>query len=616
MSWRKQWAHGRRRLECAARRAHTYLTQPRAELLYHIEYAAPDNPIIDPLRAQRIVDYLRGEGCVSRKQLRRPRPVGLQAFARVHDYRYLESVGDPALLERIFGEEARRVDTDALIAGQRRMVAGTVLAARLAVKPWRRGRPVVNLGGGLHHAHPDRGGGFCLFNDVAIAIRQLRAEGYAGRVLVVDLDLHQGDGTRHIFAEDDTVFTLSIHASHWDDDPAVADLNVELGASVGDRAYLEALDRYLPEAFEAAQPDLVCYVAGVDVAADDRLGSWRVSHDAIFERDRRVLRLAGDRAMVWVLAGGYGNDAWRHTARSLGWLLADHGAPVASEVERDLRHFRRIARRFTPLELSGGEEEDVILRAEDLLTDLVGPPRRRKLLGYYSQYGIELSLERFGVLPKLRAAGYPQVALELNTDHPTGHRLRVFSRDERRDLLIELVLREDGSVAPYRLLSIEWLLLQDPRKAPTAARPLLPGQQHPGLGVLGEVVGMLVMVCERLGFDGLLFAPAHFHVAAQAHGLLAFLDPADEAAFNALGEALAGLPLAQATRAVHHGEVVDLATGEPVRWNAASMVLPVSAELRAQLDSDEYDAAALEAGRGIRYERREPGRGPTATGSP
>ena len=602
----KRLGRGQRSLQRFGRRLRSATTSPRATLIYHLEYAAPENPIIDPLRAQRILNYLRREGCASRQQFLRPRPLELAAFARAHDYGYLESVGEPAVLERIFGEGVRGLAREQLIAGQRRMVAGTVLAARLAVKHRRRGRPLVNLGGGLHHAHPDRGGGFCLFNDVAIAIRQLRHEGFGGRVLVLDLDLHQGDGTRRIFAEDDTVYTCSVHASDWETNEARADLNVELGPGVGDRAYLTALDEVLPAAFEAARPELVFYVAGVDVAADDRLGSWRVSHDAIFERDQRVLRQSRGKGLVWVLAGGYGDDAWRHSARSLAGLLADYDDPIPSAVERDLRHFRAISRRFSRRELTGPDDTDSILRPEDLLADLVGPPRREKLLGYYSLYGVELAFERYGALSKLRAAGYLEVEFELDTSHPTGERLRIYSRDERRDLLVELVLREETAHAPFRLLSIEWLLLQNPRRAPTPERPLLPGQQHPGLGLLGEIVGMLVMVCERLGFDGLLFSPAHFHVASQAHGILSFWDPRDEARFNAIEEALVGLSLAEATRIVHNGGVRDRATGETVRWNAVPMVFPVSDGLEQRFESDEYDEAVREAGCALRYRRRAP----------
>jgi len=573
----------------------THLRESRATLVYHLDYEMPANPLLDPKRAEKIIDYLVREGCVSTRQLRRPEAVSFEQLARVHDYRYLEQVGHAETLDRVFGIPVQPHEYERIINVQRRQVAGTVLAARLAVKPWRRGRPVVNLGGGLHHARAGGGAGFCIFNDLAVAIRQLRSEGYDGRILVVDLDLHHGDGTRAIFADDESVYTFSVHSADWDDAPAMASLDVPLGSSVGDRIYLEALRDFLPRAFDEAEPELVFYVGGVDVGIDDKMGSWRVSADGMLARDQLVIEHLGDRSMVWTLAGGYGDEAWRYTARSLGWLLADLDAPILSERERELHHFRRIAGQFTRAELSGGTDDDLALTPEDLMMDLVGPTRHTKLLGYYSLYGVELSFERFGVLSQIRAAGVPRIELELDTRHSTGERLRVRSKDARSDLLVELVVRITSEVEPFRCLSIEWLLLQNPRALPTAERPLLPGQEYPGLGCLGEVVMTLVMMCEHLELDGLLFSPAHYHVAAQAHGLLSFLDPVDEARYAAINAAVTQMDLARATQLVHSGGLVDEQTGEPVHWISVPMALPVSAALKERFDSAEYEQSVMEA---------------------
>jgi hypothetical protein len=421
---------------------------------------------------------------------------------------------------------------------------------------------------------------------------------------VVDLDLHQGDGTRRIFSADPTVFTYSVHAQDWDTEPAVACLDVELGSGIGDRAYLEAVRETLPQAFAEADAELVFYVAGVDPAADDRLGSWRVTDDGLLARDKLVLEHLGERGLVWTLAGGYGPDAWRHSARSLAWVLAGHDAPIESSRERDLRHFRRIAQQFTRAELSGELADGIRLEPEDLMMDLVGPRRRSKLLGFYSVYGIELAFERYGVLAKLRAAGFPRVDIELDSGHATGERIRIRNRDDPDDLLMELVLSESFQYSPYRLLSIEWLLLQNPRAVPTEDRPLLPGQQHPGLGCLAEVVMMLMMICEQQGFDGLLFSPAHYHVAAQAHGLLSFFDPVDEARFAVIEEVLTQMELARVTQLVHGQALVDEDTGEPVRWQAVPMALPVSKRLKERFASEEFENAVAEAARGMRFRRR------------
>lgn len=579
----------------AGRRLVTHLRESRATLVYHLDYEMPPNPLVDPQRAEKIINYLAREGCVSTRQLRRPEAVSFEQLARVHDYRYLEQLGHAETLDRVFGIPVQIHEYERIINVQRRQVAGTVLAARLAVKPWRHGRPVVNLGGGLHHARADGGAGFCIFNDLAVAIRQLRSEGYDGRILVVDLDLHHGDGTRAIFADDASVYTFSVHSVDWDDSPAVACLDVALGSSVGDQTYLKALRKYVPRAFAEAAPELVFYVGGVDIGGEDKMGSWRISPEGMLARDQIVLEHLGERSMVWTLAGGYGDEAWRYTARSLAWLLADLDAPILSVRERELRHFRRIAQKFTTAELSGGDEEDFVLTPEDLVMDLVGPSRNTKMLGYYSLYGVELSFERLGVLSRIRASGYPRVQFEMDTRHSTGERLRVRSKDSREDLLVELVVRVSSDVEPFRCLSIEWLLLQNPRAQPTAERPLLPGQEYPGLGCLDELVMTCVMMCERLELDGLLFSPAHYHVAAQAHGLLNFLDPVDEARYSAINAAVTQMDLARATQLVHGGGLVDKHTGEPVRWVSVPMALPVSDRLKTRFESDEYEQSVMEA---------------------
>jgi hypothetical protein len=185
---------------------------------------------------------------------------------------------------------------------QRLMVGGTIQATRLAL---RSGGPAVHLGGGFHHAMPDRGLGFCVFNDVAVAIARLRARGFAERVLVVDLDLHDGNGTRAVFARDSSVHTYSVHADHWGDTEAVESTAIALGPGVEDGVYLDTIRRTLPPLFEAFRPGLVVYVAGTDVAAGDALGHWRIS--AAGRSSAIACRLSRkDRAFLVVVLSGYG----------------------------------------------------------------------------------------------------------------------------------------------------------------------------------------------------------------------------------------------------------------------------------------------------------------------
>jgi acetoin utilization deacetylase AcuC-like enzyme len=249
---------------------------PGARLVFDPRTTLPSTLVanaihIDGRRGERILRYLEVEGLVHHlTTIPSPRGLRIEDAMRAHGTEYLASLDDPARLERIYAIDALGgLDPTKVLAAQRFATAGTVQAARAAIRtPWLTS-PVVNLGGGFHHARRDEGSGFCALNDVAIAIERVRAEGFRGNVLVVDLDFHQGDGTRRIFAEDPTVWTYSVHAQAWDDSPAVSSIDHELGPAVGDDTYSRVLEETLPDVFERAKPKLVFYVAGADVAGTD-----------------------------------------------------------------------------------------------------------------------------------------------------------------------------------------------------------------------------------------------------------------------------------------------------------------------------------------------------------
>lgn len=573
------------------RRVAVRLRPGGATIVHHPGYHAPLTAVVDPRRADKILAHLVREGWLSASQIVVPEALPLDALARVHGLDHLEKLDDPRVVGRALGEgdPLPIAAAAALVLSQRWATAGTVRATEIALS---QRRTVVSLGGGFHHAGKDGAAGFCLFNDIAVAIAAARARGFRGRVLVIDLDLHHGDGTRSLFAEDDSVLTCSIHATSWDERPARASIDVALGPAVSDATYLRVLDDVLVDAFLKGKPDLVIYVAGVDVAADDRLGGWRLSPDAVLARDRRVLIRSRGTPTVMVLAGGYGPDAWRHTARTLSWLLGGDDAPIASAAERDLDRMRRIAATIARSELARQGQhapENFDITAEDLFGQLVKKQPVAGLLGLYTAYGVEVALERYGLLAHLAKRGYPRVRVELDLEAAAGQAVTVRDDAPPGDVLVELVVQELRSVPPLRLLSIEWLMMQDPRALPAKDRPLLPSQRHPGLGALPLLIGILVMACERLGLDGITFLPAHYHVAAQARGLLEFLDPADEARFAALAGVVGSYPLATSAAMLAADRVVRADTGEPVHWKPARMVLPVSEALRARVRSPDYD---------------------------
>ncbi|MEM8930998.1 MAG: histone deacetylase [Acidobacteriota bacterium] len=228
------------------------------------------------------------------------------ALIRVHDADYVRRVVDGSL-ERA---DVRRIGfpwSPALVERSRRSVGGTVAACRAALTDG----VAVNLAGGTHHAFADRGGGFCVFNDAAVASRAMQADHGVSRVLIVDLDVHQGDGTAAIFAEDPSVFTLSLHGRrNYPFRKQTSDLDVPLDDGTDDRAYLDALDAALDRALPVAGPDLVIYLAGADPYVGDRLGKLAVTAEGLAERDRRVFarcRREGVPVAV-VMAGGYAPD--------------------------------------------------------------------------------------------------------------------------------------------------------------------------------------------------------------------------------------------------------------------------------------------------------------------
>ncbi|VTU38601.1 Histone deacetylase-like amidohydrolase [Variovorax sp. PBS-H4] len=216
--------------------------------------------------------------------------------------------------------------SEAMVERSRRSTGATIAACRAALE----GGVAGNMAGGTHHAGPDRGGGFCVFNDAAVAARLMQAEqGRRGRVAlkvaVIDLDVHQGNGTARIFREDPSVFTLSIHGQkNFPFRKELSDLDVELPDGCGDAEYLTALEHALDELDGRFSPGLVIYLAGADPFERDRLGRLKLSFDGLEARDRRVFDFAWQRRipLAFAMAGGYANDIAETVQVQLGTFRA------------------------------------------------------------------------------------------------------------------------------------------------------------------------------------------------------------------------------------------------------------------------------------------------------
>ncbi|MBO0903895.1 histone deacetylase family protein [Jiella sonneratiae] len=254
----------------------------------------------------RLAEILVEDGVVGPAGFHVPAPA-LPAWLRLaHDPRYVDQVlfhAVPAAVERAIG-----FPVDERVAMRSRCATGgTMLAARLAL-----GEGLAcNTAGGSHHAGRAGGAGFSVFNDVAVAASVLLADGDVASVLVVDCDVHQGDGTARIFAAEPRVFTLSIHAErNYPPEKARSDLDVPLADGTADADYLAVLGEALAFGCAAASPDIVFYNAGVDPHRDDRLGRLALSDEGLAERDRRVIGFFRERqiAVAAVIGGGYSRD--------------------------------------------------------------------------------------------------------------------------------------------------------------------------------------------------------------------------------------------------------------------------------------------------------------------
>ncbi|MGD8603402.1 MAG: histone deacetylase [Anaerolineales bacterium] len=254
----------------------------------------------------RLRERLLEEGVVPASELLPSQPATDEQLLRVHTRDYLDRLVRGQLTDK----EIRRIGfpwSPDLAERARRSTGGTIMAGRSAM----RNGVAANLAGGTHHAHPDFGAGFCTFNDVAVAARELQHSGLIDRILVLDCDVHQGDGTARIFQDDSSVYTFSIHGrGNFPFNKAVSDLDVALPDGTGDDEYLIALEGALEQCMQEADADLVFYLAGADPYKEDSFGRMGLTKTGLAERDRLVLNVCRqvDLPVAITMAGGYARN--------------------------------------------------------------------------------------------------------------------------------------------------------------------------------------------------------------------------------------------------------------------------------------------------------------------
>ncbi len=258
------------------------------------------------IKYARLRERIEASGIVAPGDLLVPRAATDDELLRAHDPAYLARVRSGTLTQ----DEVRMIGfpwTRSLVERSRRSVGATIEAGLAALDDG----VAVNLAGGTHHAFRDRGGGYCVFNDAAVAARYLQDRGEVQRVLIVDCDVHQGDGTASIFADDPTVFTFSIHgAKNYPPRKMTSDLDVELDDGADDATYLSALDRGLRVALDRAGAEIAIYLAGADPFFYDRLGRLKLTKAGLSDRDRLVLTLCREAGLpvAVTMAGGYAEE--------------------------------------------------------------------------------------------------------------------------------------------------------------------------------------------------------------------------------------------------------------------------------------------------------------------
>jgi acetoin utilization deacetylase AcuC-like enzyme len=301
-------------------------------IVYHPDYVSPLPPEhrFPMAKFGLLHELLLADGVVTPDRVFTPTLPSTEWIELVHDPAYIQAYYtgtlDPKIQRRIGLPWSSQLVHRTCIA-----LGGSILTAKLALEYGL----ACNTAGGTHHAFPNFGSGFCIFNDLAIASRVLQQLGLVKRVLIVDLDVHQGDGTAVIFQQDASVFTFSMHCEiNFPSTKQVSDLDVPLREGMEDDEYLQILTKYLPDLLTQIQPDLVMYDAGVDPHYEDKLGKLALTDAGLYHRDRLVLSscLSQGYPIACVIGGGY--------AKNLDGLVYRHS--LVHRAAKDIYHQYRL----------------------------------------------------------------------------------------------------------------------------------------------------------------------------------------------------------------------------------------------------------------------------------
>ncbi|GAB5551084.1 MAG: histone deacetylase [Saprospiraceae bacterium] len=265
------------------------------------KYQLPEKHRFPMIKYELVPEQLLYEGTVSEANFFHPNPLTEAEILRTHDVQYWQKLKNQELSRKEVRAIGFPMRPDLVWRG-RHIANGTLQCAYFAQQHG----VALNIAGGTHHAYANHGEGFCVFNDIAIAATELIHQHNFQRILVIDLDVHQGNGTAHIFQNEPKVFTFSMHgAKNYPQRKEASDLDIGLPDKTEDQAYLKVLQNTLPQLFEQVQPEMVFYLSGVDVLATDKLGRLSLSLDGCKTRDRMVLeQCKKDQVPVAISMGG------------------------------------------------------------------------------------------------------------------------------------------------------------------------------------------------------------------------------------------------------------------------------------------------------------------------
>ncbi|TAF07732.1 MAG: histone deacetylase [Nostocales cyanobacterium] len=286
-------------------------------IIYHLDYIAPlpAGHRFPMSKFRQLYELLLTDRVAYPEQFHTPEPPPQELIELVHTPSYVQAYCQGTLEPKA----QRRIGlpwSPALVNRTCVALGGTILTAKLAINQGL----ACNTAGGTHHAFPNFGSGFCIFNDLAVASRIIQKLGIAKKILIIDLDVHQGDGTAFIFQNDHSVFTFSMHCEiNFPSIKQNSDLDIPLPLGMEDDAYLQTLANYLPDLLTEIKPDIVFYDAGVDTHIDDKLGKLALTDTGIFRREMQVLTtcVSAGYPVACVIGGGYADDmkslVWRHS---------------------------------------------------------------------------------------------------------------------------------------------------------------------------------------------------------------------------------------------------------------------------------------------------------------